>query len=88
MILAVMDGEIGRNGRKQHLASGSQHQIHNTLRIGNIGGLLKRHNVDEKHEATTVEREYPPLFNDMRSGLNNIENALQRIIDILDRCEV
>lgn len=33
-------------------------------------------------------RIYPPLFKDMREQMQAIENALRRINEVLDRCEV
>ena len=43
---------------------------------------------DEKVVCGEVEREYPPLFCEMRSAMNTIENSLRRMNNILDRCEV
>ena len=35
-----------------------------------------------------IEREYPPLFNDMRIRLETIENSIAIMNDLLDRAEV
>jgi hypothetical protein len=34
------------------------------------------------------DREYPPLFNEMRDRMRTIEFALRRMNNILDRCEI
>ena len=43
---------------------------------------------EKKSEVCTATREYPHYFDILRQRLQCIESALERINDVLDRCEV
>ena len=49
-----------------------------------------RQNTPYSGEVTSAQpqREYPPYFADFREKLKNIEYAVYRINDVLDRCEI
>ena len=42
----------------------------------------------DENNAITTAREYPPYFNALRERVQRIDSALERINDVLDRCEV
>ena len=42
----------------------------------------------DSKEEEDIEREYPPLFNDMRARLEDIEYSIAIMNDLLDRAEV
>jgi len=44
--------------------------------------------VAEGAGAGTLEREYPPYFNELRDRLRTVERSFDQINDVLDRAEV
>jgi hypothetical protein len=55
---------------------------------GKLDDVCMRNTLQPEPDEIHVEREYPPTFDKMRSNLNSIECALQRLNGLMDRCEV
>ncbi len=53
-----------------------------------LGSVCRRDTPNEEVASAQPEREYPPYFVDFRERLRNIDYAMHRINDVMDRCEI